>query len=152
LVLDDLEVNSEILRLQLKQFGALPHFANNARDAVNAIVQAHKAGSPFAIVITDYQMPDIDGLKFVQALRKHAAFDELQIIVLSSIDDPNAKRMFNQCNVASYMTKPCRQTDLKNAVYLAATKYKTKGLIEMAKEHRPSVKPYQTETGQTKVS
>jgi len=133
LVVDDLDVNCDILKLQLKQMGAVPDIVRDARQAVTAIVNAHNAGHPYAVMITDYQMPDIHGLELVQTLRKREMFDSLQIIVLSSIDDPKVKHGFSDYDVSSYMTKPCRSTDLEDAIYTAATRYKTKQLVEISK-------------------
>ena len=132
LVVDDLKVNSDILNLQLKHMGACPEFASNAREAVGMIVAAHNAGTPYAIMITDYQMPDIHGLDLVKSIRGRKMCDTLQIVVLSSIDDPKVKRGFSAYDITSYMTKPCRKSDLEDAVYTAAAQYKTKQLVAIA--------------------
>lgn len=134
LVLDDLDVNSNILRLQLKQLGARPHIVANARDAVSAIVKAYNSGTPYGIVVSDYQMPDIDGLEFVTALRNRPIFDHVEIIVLSSIDDAKVKQSFGEHNVTAYMTKPYRQTDLQDAIYTAAARYNANRLMDIARK------------------
>ena len=135
LVVDDLDVNREILRLQLRNIGASPDFVNDAREAVAAIVSAHNNGTPYAIMVTDYQMPDIDGLELVEGIRKREIFDALQLIVLSSIDDAKAKEAFLAQNIVSYMTKPCRNVDLEDAVYAAAAQYEAKQLRQMVTEN-----------------
>ena len=135
LVVDDLDVNREILRLQLRNLGAKPDFAKDARQAVSAIVGAYNRGHPYAIVLTDYQMPEIDGLELVEGIRKRDIFDTLQLIVLSSIDDAKAKAAFLAHDGVAYTTKPCRNVDLEDAVYAAASRYKTKQLQKIAVEN-----------------
>lgn len=129
LIVDDLAVNRDILKRQLEQLGARPDVVSNARDAVATIVAAHKADRPYAMVITDYQMPDIDGLKLVRALRERTQFDPLQVLVLSSIDSVDVKRAFNALDIVSYMTKPCRARDLEDSIYRAAAKFS--GILPM---------------------
>ncbi len=144
LIVDDLDVNREILRLQMLNIGAVPDFANDAREAVAAIVNAHNHGMPYAIVITDYQMPDIDGLELVEGIRRREIFNALQLIVLSSIDDAKAKSAFLEQDVIAYMTKPCRNTDLEDAVYTAAARYKAKQLQKIAFNNGREPKPQKT--------
>lgn len=132
LVVDDLAINSDILKLQLRQMGAAPDIVDNARDAVMAIRTAQNAGCPYAILVTDYQMPDIDGLELVRSIRKRSTFANLQIVVLSSIDDPSIRKDFLAADVSAYMTKPCRYVDFEEAIYTAAARYKTKQLVDIA--------------------
>ena len=58
----------------------------------------------------------------------------LQLIVLSSIDAPKAKEAFLAQDIVCYMTKPCRNTDLQDAIYAAAARYKAKQLQKIAAE------------------
>jgi len=142
LILDDLEVNRNILRAQVQQLGALPDIACDAREAVRKIIAADQAGSPYALVISDYQMPDIDGLAFVQALRKRPEFDYVQVVVLSSIDSHEAKQLFEALDIISYMTKPCRANDLEDAVYEGATRQRAKLLKNMASASQLTEDPH----------
>lgn len=132
LIVDDLKVNSDILKLQMEKMGATPDIASSAREAVKLIVEAHNNGRPYALMVTDYQMPEVHGLELVNKIRKRPIFNALEIIVLSSIDDPSVKRDFLAASVSSYMTKPCRSDDLKDAVYTAAAKFKTNQLLKLA--------------------
>jgi len=132
LIVDDLQVNSNILNLQLQEMGAKADIVASAREAVQHIVRAHNAGRPYAIMITDYQMPDVHGLELVTKIRQRAIYDPLEIIALSSIDNASVKEGFVAAGVSAYMTKPCRINDLKDAVYTAAARYKTGELSRLA--------------------
>lgn len=132
LIVDDFQVNSDILREQLKQLGANPDFAVDARQAVQMLIAGHSAGKPYAIMVTDYQMPEIDGLQLVQSIRRQSMCDDLQIIVLSSIDGQDVRRSFDSAGVGKYLTKPCRFDDLQDAMYSAAARYKMQSLAKMA--------------------
>ena len=134
LVVDDFAVNCEILRGQLTQLGADPEFATNAREAVQKIIKANKAGNPFAMMITDYQMPNVDGLQLVQSIRRQSACDDLQIIVLSSIDGGEVRRKFEKAGAETYLTKPARYNELEDAIYTAAARFKMKSLTRIAQQ------------------
>lgn len=141
LVVDDLEVNRDILRNQLEQLGANASLATNAKEAVAKLVAAKRLGEPFAIVITDFQMPDIDGLKLVRGIRKRTAFDTVQIIALSSIDSVEVKTAFLAEADTQYMTKPCRARELDYALREAATNFNTKSLIDISAKHKSESRP-----------
>jgi len=132
LIVDDLKINSDILKLQLQKMGAAADVVSSAREAVRHIVRAHNIGKPYAIMITDYQMPEVHGLELVTKIRQRAIYDPLEIIVLSSIDNASVKEGFVAAGVSAYMTKPCRINDLKDAVYTAAARYKTGELSRLA--------------------
>ena len=136
LVVDDLEVNRDILKIQLEQLGAKASFATNAREAVAKLVAARKSGEPIAIMITDFQMPEIDGLKLVRGVRKRATFDTVQIIALSSIDSAEVKAAFLAEADTQYMTKPCRARQLDYALREAATNFNTKALLAVSTQHK----------------
>ena len=147
LIVDDLAVNSDILKLQLRQMGAAPDVVDNARDAVISIRSAQKAGRPYAILVTDYQMPDINGLELVQSIRKRPDLANLQIIVLSSIDDEIVRNGFLKEKVSAYMTKPSRYDDFEDSIFTAAARYKTLQLAAIAKANRISEKDDETSAG-----
>ena len=145
LVVDDLKINSDILKLQLQKMGAAADIVSSAREAVEHIVRAHNAHRPYAIMVTDYQMPEVHGLELVTKIRQRAMYDPLEIIVLSSIDSASVKEGFLTAGVSAYMTKPCRINDLKDAIYTAAARYKTGELSRLAhKNCGGDMKPQET--------
>jgi CheY-like chemotaxis protein len=85
LVDDDLE-NRWALQLALESHGHHVELAANGRDALA------KADAHFPeLVITDFQMPEMDGRELCRRLRCRAAFSEIPIILLSATPEPTGE-------------------------------------------------------------
>lgn len=66
----------------------------------------------FAVVLTDMQMPGLDGLAFIQRARgiaPHSVF----LMLTGNQDLPTATRALNEGQVFRYFTKPCASADLR---------------------------------------
>ncbi|MCX5539395.1 response regulator [Paraburkholderia sp. CNPSo 3076] len=69
-------------------------------------------------LITDYQMPDIDGIKLCQMVRAHPVFAQLPIVLLSAAAEPDwCPRCWSR-----FLRKPVQVSELLEAVdaYVAA--------------------------------
>jgi two-component system sensor histidine kinase/response regulator len=101
LVVDDNLTNRAILKHQLELWKLIPVLASSGEEALQIL----DGGNEFHLVVTDMQMPYMDGIHLAQAVRKK--FPELPMILLSSIGDE-----YNQSNLqlfSSILTKPVRQ-------------------------------------------
>ncbi|MDQ7045712.1 MAG: diguanylate cyclase [Sulfurimonas sp.] len=68
-----------------------------------AMLQTH---SDISLVITDYNMPVMDGLELTREIRKTHSKDALSIIALSSNNDSEINAMFLKNGANDYITKP----------------------------------------------
>ena len=101
LVVDDNLTNRAILKHQLQQWKLIPVLASSGEEALKILANS----SQFHLVITDMQMPYMDGINLAQLVREK--YPALPIILLSSIGDE-----YNQSNLQlfkSILTKPVRQ-------------------------------------------
>jgi len=85
LIVDDLPQNLTVLGAMLGQLGVAADKAGSVKEAIEKIKQMRSEKSNYDLLITDYQMPEIDGYSLVKALRHKAMFDDLKIVVLSSV-------------------------------------------------------------------
>jgi two-component system, chemotaxis family, chemotaxis protein CheY len=58
------------------------------------------------LVITDLNMPNMDGFELIKALRENPTFKDLPVIILTSLTDEVSKERGNELGVASYLVKP----------------------------------------------
>jgi CheY-like chemotaxis protein len=118
LVADDNPTNRMVAELILATVGASVATVENGRQAVEAT-----AASPFDVVLMDLQMPEMDGLTAIRAIRAREAGEGAQrtpIVVLSA----NVMRDHVEASAAAgadgHIGKPFRAEDLIAAVIGAA--------------------------------
>lgn len=99
LVVDDDECMRELLRLHLKNAG---YEVEIAEDAVIAMKSILRRAPELAIV--DVDMPYMNGLEFVQALRSDAAYSGLPVIFLTA--RPDVEERTRALGALAYLTKP----------------------------------------------
>ena len=118
LVVDDNRTNRRILQEMLDNWGMQVEAAASAGDALQAIEQAGRAGEPFPIVLTDSQMPGVDGFEMVRRLHDVAGGtgDSPIILMLTSGDRPGDRERSRELGIARFMTKPVKQSELHDAI------------------------------------
>jgi two-component system, chemotaxis family, chemotaxis protein CheY len=58
------------------------------------------------LVITDLNMPNMDGFELIKALRENPAYKDLPVIILTSLTDDVSKDRGAGLGVSSYLVKP----------------------------------------------
>ena len=72
------------------------------RKMVAAVLQ----GRRFDLVVTDHNMPRMDGVTLVRELRRLAHYDPVALIVLSTEVDPALKQKGREAGATGWMAKP----------------------------------------------
>jgi response regulator RpfG family c-di-GMP phosphodiesterase len=70
---------------------------------------------PFAVVISDRQMPRMDGIQFLSLVRERAP-DTVRIMLTGNADLEGAIKVVNEGNIFRFLTKPCPPEILGQAV------------------------------------
>jgi CheY-like chemotaxis protein len=81
LLIDDEPLSTSSLRAVLEAEGHLVTPANGAQEGIELWTAARSNGSPFAVVITDLGMPDVDGRKVATSVK--AASPATPIVLLT---------------------------------------------------------------------
>ena len=100
LVVDDDQSLRELLRLHLSNAG---YDVNTAGDGIEAGYAVLK--NPPDLIITDVNMPHMDGYQFVEALKSDHSLPKIPVIFLTSMDDVSRGR---ELGAVGYITKPVR--------------------------------------------
>jgi len=116
LVVDDNATNRRILEEILIGWGMLPTVVDGGIAALHALDDAYQAGKPFPLALIDFQMPDLDGFGLAERVKARPELHTTMIMMLSSVGHRGDAAKFRELGVASYLTKPVRQSVLLDAL------------------------------------
>src|SRR5262245_37792918 len=119
LVVDDNETNRFILQEMTSVWGMSPVVATSVDEAIAALEQAQRSSQPIQLVLTDMYMPRRDGFDLIGWLRANPAYAAVKVMILSSGPTAEHRARAKEMNVASYLTKPVRQSTLFDAIATA---------------------------------
>lgn len=108
LVVDDNATNRSILKNQLQQWKLSPTLAASGDEALKILSQ----GKTFDLILTDMQMPVMDGLELAKAIRKQN--EMTPIMLLSSIGNESYHAYPGL--FSSVLTKPVRHATLRTHI------------------------------------
>jgi signal transduction histidine kinase/DNA-binding response OmpR family regulator len=116
LVIDDNGTNRRILDGILTSWGMRPTLAEGGEVALRAMELAHQNGTPFPLVLLDYQMPDMDGFEVAARIKSRPELASATIMMLSSVGQRGDAQRCTDLGVAAYLTKPVRRSILLDAL------------------------------------
>jgi two-component system chemotaxis response regulator CheY len=73
-------------------------------------------GQPFDLIITDINMPDINGLELINFVKKHPTYNETPMIIVTTEKSAEDRKKGMALGANEYITKPFAAEDLQNAV------------------------------------
>ncbi|WP_159441291.1 hybrid sensor histidine kinase/response regulator [Desulfopila aestuarii] len=112
LVIDDNATNRAIVTNQTKRWGMVSDSAANGREGLDTLHEAIKNHCPYDFVVLDMHMPDMNGLEVAKAIRNDPAFQDLKMIMLTSVGLRGDAKMARDSGIVAYLTKPVRQAEL----------------------------------------
>ena len=104
LVVDDDQSLRELLRLHLSAAGYAVSTASDGIEAGYAVLKSLPD-----LIITDVNMPHMDGYQFVEALKADKSLPKIPVIFLTSMDEFDRGQ---QLGAVGYITKPVRADKL----------------------------------------
>lgn len=107
LVAEDNAINREVARELFATLGLDIELAVDGADALARI-----DAEPFALVVMDVQMPDIDGLEAVRRLRANPRFGSLPVIAMTAHAMVGDRERFIAAGMTDYVAKPIDEDEL----------------------------------------
>ncbi len=102
LIVDDSPTARALLSSRLKRYNFRVSLAENGAKALEVL----KKNSDIGLVITDYNMPDIDGFELTRRIRSVRGSHELRIIGVSSSSDRHLSARFLKAGGNDFMLRP----------------------------------------------
>jgi len=80
---------------------------------------AFENGAPFALIITDVHMPEMDGFELARNIKKSPYCAGAVVLMLTSRDHPGDVRRARESGVSNFLLKPVRKTELRDVILRA---------------------------------
>ncbi len=101
LLVDDSAFFRNMLAPVLKAAGYRVTVAQNGHEGLSVL----RSGNQFDVVLTDIEMPDMNGFEFAEAIRADRKMESMPIIALSSVVSPAAIERGRQAGFHDYVAK-----------------------------------------------
>jgi len=77
---------------------------------------------PFPVIISDMEMPGMDGIQFIQAARRDSP-NSIYLMMTGNQDQATASRAMNEGGVFRFLTKPCSFEEIHSTIEAALRQY-----------------------------
>jgi two-component system sensor histidine kinase/response regulator len=112
LVVDDNAANRHILEEMLAVWDMKPTTVGDAASALATLRRASRDGRRFDAVISDCQLPDVDGFTLARQLRRDRSLRRTPIVMLTSAGRADDVARCRQIGVEACLAKPVKHSDL----------------------------------------
>ena len=111
LVVDDCRVTQRLLSMYLQEAGYQVGIAGNGLDALEMLGR-----ESYALVITDLNMPRMDGVELTRIIRNDPAFGNIPVMILTTHGEDHEKTLGMEAGASVFLTKPISQLALIHEV------------------------------------
>ena len=112
LAVDDNATNRLVLAEQLASWGARHAEAVSAKEALDMLRAARAEGDPFLIVLTDMNMPEIDGETLGKTIKADPKLCDTRLVMITSYGKRGDAKRLEAIGFSAYLTKPVKQSQL----------------------------------------
>jgi signal transduction histidine kinase/CheY-like chemotaxis protein len=131
LVVDDNRTNRRILEGMLRHWEMKPTTVESGEEALSQLASARLDGEPFALVLTDMHMPNMDGFTLIERIRQRPELATATIMMLTSAGHRGDALRCKELGVSAYLLKPIRQSELREAIARVLGAREQKGAIPL---------------------
>jgi signal transduction histidine kinase/DNA-binding response OmpR family regulator len=112
LVVDDNMVNLRVMEEQLKSVSMEVETVTDGEQAIDLMKQGVVSGSPFQLVLFDFDMPGQDGEAVAYAVRSDERLQSVPLVLLTSFGKKGDAERFKEAGYSAYLSKPVLSTVL----------------------------------------
>jgi len=119
LIVDDNATNRRILEEMLSSWRMRPVAVEDGASAFAALENSRRANQPFAFVLVDGHMPDMDGFAVAERISLDRRYDGMKLVMLTSAGQPDDVARCRKLGISAYLTKPIKQSELFDVIVSA---------------------------------
>lgn len=116
LVVDDNQTNCYILMEYLKSWGCSPVEAASGQKALSILKQSVASKEPFNLILTDFNMPEMNGFDLAREIKKIEPLKKIPIILLTSAGGIGDRQTCKKIGINEYLNKPIRRSELLQSI------------------------------------
>jgi len=116
LIVDDNATNRQILLEMLTSWRMRPTATAGGGEALACLKDALAAGRPFQLVLSDGQMPEMDGFMLAEAVKGDPKLRQVPMILLTSAGRPGDGARCRKLGIAGFLNKPVKQSELLDTI------------------------------------
>ena len=116
LIVDDNRTNRRILEGMLARWNMQSTSVDSGEKALDELTAAQRNGTPYALILTDLLMPEMNGFDLVERIRHRAELSAATIMMLTSLGQRGDAARCRELHVSAYLVKPVRQSELHDAI------------------------------------
>lgn len=109
LIAEDTPIQGKKLKFYLEKFGYEVDWAKDGQEAW----ELFQADDSYELVITDVQMPRMDGLGFLEMIKTKSERNHIPVIVLTTLKDDDTLLTALKLGASEFLNKPFRPQELK---------------------------------------
>lgn len=107
LVVDDMPTMREVIKSQLRAMNFRNVLeASDGDEALSKVVIGYQSGEPIDMIISDWNMPKMNGLDFLKQIRASEKFCNLPFLLLTSESEKDQVTEAILAGVNQYIVKP----------------------------------------------
>ncbi len=121
LVVDDNQTNRDILRETLAGWGMNVDSADDAAAALDRLQEFSRRDDPLPLLISDVNMPKMDGFQLASELRRDEGLRDIAIILLTSGGRTGDTKRGRDLGIVAQLMKPVKQSELLSAILMTGS-------------------------------
>lgn len=110
-IADDFKNTLWVIEFTLSSLKAKIEKANNGKEALS-----YFDGKPVDLLITDLNMPEMNGLELIEKVRNIPLYQFIPIIMLTTEQNPEKKQKAEDIKVTAWVQKPFKNLDFLKIV------------------------------------
>ena len=117
LVVDDMMTMRRIIKLSLNSLGYNQvMMAKDGEDAWEQVGKASSVGTPFELILCDWNMPGMNGIQLLEKIRSNSKLHRTKFVMITANSDIDNIKVASQKGVDGYMTKPFQGNQLQDVL------------------------------------
>jgi two-component system, chemotaxis family, chemotaxis protein CheY len=117
LVVDDMLTMRRLVKLSLNSLGYNQvALAKDGEDAWEQLDKANSIGSPYQLILCDWNMPGMNGIQLLEKIRASSQMHRTTFVMLTANSEIDQIKVASQKGVDGYMTKPFQGNQLQEVL------------------------------------